>query len=209
MPYSLWKEDTHRVRADLPGCPGPPHSFVCTHLALGGMLQTDVVCPDWKLRCNLPTQGHLLQPPGVQDHQRIAAFTLSHTWYLDHGWVKSSPPPPTSLVAKTVENLPTMQETQVWPLGREYSLGKGMATYSSILAWKIPWTEEPGGLQSVWLQRVRRDWVTSTNTTDSPGEWAESLPTWGGECCCHTPRRVTTEHVCSTPWHPALGTPTR
>ena len=49
--------------------------------------------------------------------------------------------------------------------------------------------------------------MTSTNTTDSPGEWAESLPTWGGECCCHTPRRVTTEHVCSTPGILHLGPP--
>ena len=43
-------------------------------------------------------------------------------------------------------------------------LEKGMATYSSILAWKIPWTEEPGGLQSMGLQRVRHDWVTNTFT---------------------------------------------
>ena len=45
-----------------------------------------------------------------------------------------------------VKNLPAMQETQVQSLGREDSLEKGMATHSSILAWEIPWTEEPGGL---------------------------------------------------------------
>ena len=44
------------------------------------------------------------------------------------------------------------QETQVWSLGREDSLEKEMATHSSIPTWKIPWTEEPGGLQSVWSQ---------------------------------------------------------
>ena len=50
-----------------------------------------------------------------------------------------------------------MQETGVRSLGQEDSLEKEMATHSSILAWKIPWTEEPGGLQSMWLQRVRHD----------------------------------------------------
>ena len=50
------------------------------------------------------------------------------------------------LVAQTVKNLPAMLETQVYSLDREDPLEKGMATHSSILAWKIPWTEEPGGL---------------------------------------------------------------
>ena len=58
-----------------------------------------------------------------------------------------------SLVAQTVKNLPAMQGTQVQSLGWE-DLEKGMATYSSILAWQIPWTEEPGGLQSMGSHRV-------------------------------------------------------
>ena len=53
-----------------------------------------------------------------------------------------------------------MQETQVRSLGGEDTLEKGMATHSSILAWEMPWTEEPGGLQSMGLQRVRHDIVT-------------------------------------------------
>ena len=60
----------------------------------------------------------------------------------------------TSLVAQMVKCLPTMQETQVQSLGREDPLEKEMATHSSILAWKIPWTEEPGRLQSMGSQRV-------------------------------------------------------
>ena len=56
-----------------------------------------------------------------------------------------------------VKNLPTMQETWVQSLGREDPLEKGMAMHSSILAWRIPWTEEPGGLQSMALQRVGHD----------------------------------------------------
>ena len=60
----------------------------------------------------------------------------------------------TSLVAQMVKCLPTMQETRVQSLDWEDLLEKEMVTHSSILAWKIPWTEEPGGLQSMGLQRV-------------------------------------------------------
>ena len=58
-------------------------------------------------------------------------------------------------MAQSVNNLPAMQETQVQSLGWEDTLEKGMATHSSILAWRIPWTGEPGGLQSVSSQSVR------------------------------------------------------
>ena len=57
-------------------------------------------------------------------------------------------------MAQTVKNLPAKQETRVQSLNREDALEKGMATHSRTPAWKIPWTEEPGGLQSVGLQRV-------------------------------------------------------
>ena len=67
----------------------------------------------------------------------------------------------TSLVAQTVKRLPTMWETRVQSLGWEDLLEKEMATHFSILAWKIPWTEEPGRLQSMGLRRVRHDWATS------------------------------------------------
>ena len=60
-------------------------------------------------------------------------------------------------MAQTVKNLPAMRETQVPSLDPEDSLEKGMATHSSILAWEIPWTEEPGGLQSMGSQRVELD----------------------------------------------------
>ena len=63
-----------------------------------------------------------------------------------------------------VKNLPAMQETQIRSLGQEEPLEKGMAPHSSILAWEIPWTEEPGGLQSTWSQRVGHDLMTNTHT---------------------------------------------
>ena len=65
--------------------------------------------------------------------------------------------PQSSLVAQTVKHLPTMRETRVQSLGWEDLLEKEMATHSSILAWKIPWMEGPGGLQSMGSQRVGHD----------------------------------------------------
>ena len=63
-------------------------------------------------------------------------------------------------MAQMVKNLLVIQKTQVQSLGQEDPLEKGMATHSNILAWEIPWTEEPGGLQSIGSQRVRHDLVT-------------------------------------------------
>ena len=79
----------------------------------------------------------------------------------------------TSLMAQTVKTLPAVQETWVWPLGWEDTLEKAMATHSSILAERLPWTEEAGGLQTLGLQRVGHDWVTNTFSFHSLGEGAE------------------------------------
>ena len=72
-----------------------------------------------------------------------------------------SNPVRTSLVTQRVTCLPAIRETWVWSLGWEDSLEKEMATHSGTLAWKIPWMEKPGRLQSMGLQRVVYDWVTS------------------------------------------------
>ena len=66
----------------------------------------------------------------------------------------------TFLVAHSAKNLPAMQETRVWTLGWEDSLEKEKATHSSIVAWRIPWMEEPGGLESMGSQGVGHDLVT-------------------------------------------------
>ena len=63
-----------------------------------------------------------------------------------------------------VKNPPAMQETRVRTQGREDSLEKGMTTRFSLLAWEMPWTEEPGGLQSTESQRVGHHWATNTYT---------------------------------------------
>ena len=101
------------------------------------------------------------------------------------------------LVAQTVKNLPVTQETQVWFLGREDTLEKGMATHSSILAWRIPWSEELGRLQSVGSQRVGHGWEANTFTwlcfftsklswgclNNFPFEWVSPLDMMS--CGCH------------------------
>ena len=74
---------------------------------------------------------------------------------LNLGWVLN--PMGLPWVAQVVKHLPAMQETQVQSLGWEDPLEKEMATHSSILAWRISWTEGPGGSQSMGLQRVRHE----------------------------------------------------
>ena len=72
-----------------------------------------------------------------------------------------------SLIAQLVKNLPAIQEAQVWFLGWEDPLEKEMATHSSIRAWRIPWTEEPGALQSMGSQWVRHNFATKP----PPPQW--------------------------------------
>ena len=120
---------------------------------------------------------HLLSEPGwvpgCKTHKSIGSLL----WLGPHGvfnsqsclrWISSNLSvtvwvflPWASLVAQTVKHLPTMRGTRVRSLGRGDPLEGEMATHSSILAWRIPWTEDPGRLQSMGSQRVRHDWATS------------------------------------------------
>ena len=79
-----------------------------------------------------------------------------------------------------VKNLPARQETWVRSLCREDPLEKEMETHSSILAWEITWTEEPGGLQSMWSQRVRHDLVTKQQSSQQLDEAQEK---WNFKIC--------------------------
>ena len=81
---------------------------------------------------------------------------------------------PASLVAQTVKYLPTMWETQDQSLGWEDPLEKGMATHSSFIAWKIPWTEEPGGLQSTALKES--DMTNTLNLVSLLAQMVKNLP---------------------------------
>ena len=80
-------------------------------------------------------------------------------------------------MAQVVKNLPTVWEVWVRSLGWEDPLEKGMATHSSILSWRAPWTEEPGGLQSMESQRVGHNWATNTDTHIS----LVNVGYWGGK----------------------------
>ena len=82
-----------------------------------------------------------------------ATHTANMNLFYELPWLLT----PRSLVDHMVKNLPAMQETGVRSLGREDPLEKEMATHSSILAWRIPWTGEPGGLQFMGSQRVRHN----------------------------------------------------
>ena len=88
-----------------------------------------------------------------------------------------SPPSVPSLVAQMVKNLPAMQETWVRSLGREDPLEEGMASHSNILAWRIPWTEEAGGLHSVGTKRAGHNWTTNTFTSTVLSDGYSSLLT--------------------------------
>ena len=85
----------------------------------------------------------------------ISSLYLQSTIHLDWGFSGGS----------GVENLPAKLETWVWPLGQKDLLEKEMATHFSILAWEIPWAEEPGGLQSMRLQRVGHSWAAESKVT--------------------------------------------
>ena len=92
----------------------------------------------------------------VREDWHVAVLGVSKSWtrlsdftFTFHIYIKYS--------GSAVKNLPAVQGTWVQSLGQKDPLGKGVATHSSILTWRIPWTEEPGGLQSMGLQRVRQD----------------------------------------------------
>ena len=90
-----------------------------------------------------------------------------------------------SLVAHMVKNLPAMWETQVQSLDQEDPLENGMATHSRVLAWKIPWTEEPGRLQSMRPQRVRHDRVTEHDNNRIRTGGKKQKYTVSGTCTIH------------------------
>ena len=97
--------------------------------------------------------------------QRWSSARISNNWWLVLKtklivWIDLSCTKPAFLEAQMVKHLPAMQETWVQSLDQEDPLEKEMATHSSTFAWKIPWMEKPGRLQSMRSQRVPQDWAT-------------------------------------------------
>ena len=115
------------------------------------------------VRAMLPVCPTLPWPPCPHAHSlhlhlcSCPANKFISTIFLDATYMAS-------LVAHLVKNPPAMQETQVLSLDQEDPLEKEIATCCSILAWRIPWTEEPGGLQSIGSHRVRHNWSDFTCT---------------------------------------------
>ena len=129
------------LRAELSQPAGP--------LTLGLLFNKDFYCL-WKKNVKvLVVQLYLTvcNPTGPTEPARLLClFNLLYFWIFVLIIHRAS------LVAQMVKNLPAMQETLVWSLGWEDPLKKGMATHSSTLAWRIPWTEQPGRLQSMGSQ---------------------------------------------------------
>ena len=112
---------------------------------------------------NLDSSWCFIQP--VISHDMLSIKLNKHSdnmqpWRIPFPIWNKSIVPKASLVAQRLKCLPSMWETWVQSLGREDPLEKETATHSSILAWRIPWTEEPGRLQPMGSQRVRHDWAT-------------------------------------------------
>ena len=117
-----------------------------------------------QIRCNRWTRGRSGKKEAPKEESKIVRVEISWSWQLCFDLVINYRTNWVSLVAQMVNNLPTRWETCVPSQGWEDPLQKGMATNSSILAWRILWTEDPGGLQSIGSQRVGHDWVTKHST---------------------------------------------
>ena len=110
------------------------------------------------LSAAVTTLGQTLLTSKISVSRHLIPMTLSSSWCprMEHL------PSAASLVAQMVTDLPATWDTWVPSRGHEDSLEKGMATYSSTLAWRIPWSEEPGRLQPMGFQRVGHNWDTKT-----------------------------------------------
>ena len=164
---------------DLLAVPGTLKSLLQLHTHLSSFIMTEFILEitvslDYQYLPGFNTVGAMIQKTVSIKSKQLLLFSKICTHYVDHCiskntliriwvwfWVQSNQ---ASLVAQMIKNTPAMQETQVPSLHHEDPLEKGMATHSSILAQRIPWTEEPGGLQSLGLQRARHNRGTNTFT---------------------------------------------
>ena len=105
-------------------------------------------------------------------------------------------------MAQVVKNRPTVWETWIRSLCWKDPLEKGMATHSSVLIWRIPWTEEPGGLQSMGSQRVRHKWMTNSSLSHPVCHVIHVLPLPGLDYCHH----ISPTWALDLPSEPVTGT---
>ena len=140
--------------------------------------------------CSFGFVSYLISPPLLFLQLVICDFiaiciSLSFYFLFFLNWGRVA-----DAVTQMVKNLPAMQETQGRSLGREDLLEKGRASHSSILAWRVPWTEEPGEIQSVYLgfQRVRHDWAANT--------FSFIVALWCRACFCYTAKCTSYTYTC-------------
>ena len=136
----------------------------CAVLAYQSLSHVQLFVTPWTVACQAPLFVGILHakilkwmpcsPPGDLSTQEFNPGLLLYSQIHYRLWA--------SWLAQTVKNLPALQETHIWSLGWENPLEKGMATHSSILACRIPWTEEPAALQSMGLQKAGHDWTINT-----------------------------------------------
>ena len=129
------------------------------HFLFQGIFPTQGLNPHHLCFLNWHTGSLPLAPPGKPHYVAIGAMKISR-----QGGQDSSRKLAEEQLAQMVKNLPAMQETRVRSLGGEDPLEEEMVTHSSIFAWRIPWSEEPGRLQSMGSQRVRHNWATNIFT---------------------------------------------
>ena len=140
------------------GCPAVSYKWKST----GG--SKNLTSLKWKiLSTPYNTSSKLLSVPCLQQHPLASCGYIYSSFSPTFIWEQRRK---ASLVAQTVKRLSAMQETRVRSLGWEDPLEKEMAAHSGTVAWKTPWTEEPGRLQSMGLQRVRHDWATSLSLSE-------------------------------------------
>ena len=141
---------------------GPPSLIVSLTIVIRDDLMLEEIAHLWDAISSPMTLLFL--------HTNLTSL-YTHTHIYIYTWA--------SLMTNTVKNPPAMQETWVWSLGQEDPLEEGTATHSSILAWRIPWTEELGGLQSMGSQRVGHDWATKHSAMEAAGDrlFPAHLPT--------------------------------
>ena len=113
----------------------------------------------------------------LASHSKPGSISLYQVhWELFNSSFSYRSPNKSSLVAQLVKNPPATQEIQVQSLDWEDFLDKEMPTHSSNLAWEIPWTGEPGGLQSMRLQRAGPNWVTKPQPAPNMRIWVKTTP---------------------------------
>ena len=152
---SFWGQAVGEVVLSLPVQPAAP-----------GLLQARAVMPPGRSIALCPPAQVTILPCEREPWKRPWIFSFSSYAVNPSLICPSHSRKWASLVAQRVKNPPAMWDTWAWSLGWEDPLEEGMATHSSVLAWRIP-TEEPGGLQSIGSKRVGHDWATKHSTAHS------------------------------------------